>query len=580
MSFLNPAAFYGLLFIPTLLIIHFLQRKSLKKTISTSFLLTHFNPPEKEGRQFEKIRNTTSLWLQILAILLLVWVLLQPQFIQNNSELKVVLIIDNSLSMNAYKNELLTGVEKRLKQLNKTVAQSIYYVLPSDHTKNKIYTGKSLQQLLIAIQKWEASSPNHNHQPTIEQAKQLTRKNGKIIYFTDHLTEKMGEIEEIAIGKAKDNTGFMGCEFFERDTKLFWRTYIRNYSKSPKTIEWSAKVKEQMLFQKTIQLKANELKEISGAFPQKPIDRFILKLKGDDFKIDDTLPIIRPLKKQLNIHISVTGEIQKFLNKMFITFNHLNINSSNQPDLQFSEKKRFEENTTTTDAIVFLKDTQMGEQLLGNMVNNKHPLMEDLNFQALRVYISQPFKSKKNDQVLLWQGSHPLLFLRQNHKKKSLYVNFSLKYSNASRVPAFIILLHRFIEEATNNKVAKEKLNCELSQKLSVKTNANSNNIQFIDHRQTSDLKSFYKEEVVIHAPHRPSYFKLHVDGKPLLEAACHFADANEANLSHANSGHHLIEKDSEIIFKNSSSDPFVKLWILLIMLCLMSDWFIRRRVS
>ena len=578
MSFANPLALWGLLFIPALLIIHLLQRKSVKKSISTSFLLTNLNPPEKEGRSFEKLRNSGSLWLQLLTILLAIWILSQPQFIQKNSELKVAIVIDNSLSMNAFKSDLQKAVKDRLENLKETVSRSVYYCLPSDPTKKKIYSGKSMDELLAQLEQWQATSPNHNIKPVLQQARQLASRKGKVIYFTDHLPSKKPDHEIISIGKKTENLGFVGCEFFQRDRKLFWRTFIRNYSDKAQEVKWGAVANDNKLFEKIITLKARELREIAGPFPEKPIERLQLFMQSDELLVDNILPMVRPKAKELNMFLAVREDVGEFLNRMLKSFTQLKISTLKDADLKFVELSSSSNVTFHKNTIFFLSDPDAEELLVGNKVNIKNPMMDDLNFQGLRLYCDEPFKISEDDKVLLWQGKTPLLFLRENGKHNALFINFSLKHSNASRVPSFVILLYRFIDLTSQGKVAKESINVELSQKISIKTKAESKEFHLVQNKQQQRLKTYLKDQVNLNSPFTPQYFNFLADGNVLLNGASHFADANEADLLNANSGIYRTQEDKDIVFRNSTPDPYVSLWILLMLLCVCTDWFLRRR--
>ena len=67
----NPLGLLALLGIPTILAIHFLQRKAREIPVSTLFLLDQTRREAASGRRFDRLIPSIPLWMQLLAVLLL-----------------------------------------------------------------------------------------------------------------------------------------------------------------------------------------------------------------------------------------------------------------------------------------------------------------------------------------------------------------------------------------------------------------------------------------------------------------------------------------------------------------------------
>lgn len=76
--FTNTTAFWALLAIPLITAIHFLQHKTKTQATATLFLLEALVPEAHEGNAWDRLRASRSFWMQILAVLLLTWVLAAP----------------------------------------------------------------------------------------------------------------------------------------------------------------------------------------------------------------------------------------------------------------------------------------------------------------------------------------------------------------------------------------------------------------------------------------------------------------------------------------------------------------------
>src|SRR6266852_6859515 len=103
LTFANPWGFLALLGVPAILAIHFLQRESRRVVSSTVFLLEQLSPVSARGRRIERLRNSIPLWLQLLAVLLLAWLLAQPRWLRKDSTQRVIAVLDSSVSMTAFR---------------------------------------------------------------------------------------------------------------------------------------------------------------------------------------------------------------------------------------------------------------------------------------------------------------------------------------------------------------------------------------------------------------------------------------------------------------------------------------------
>src|SRR5690606_36155053 len=156
------------------------------------------------------------------------------------------------------------------------------------------------------------------------------------------------------------------------------------------------------------------------------------------------------------------------------------------------------------------------------IVAERLPLLSGLSWEGLLVTEGLALPRQAGDEPLLWQGERPLIFCRQ----EQLVIGFDPVHSNATRLPAFIVLLHRFIEELRARLPLPEAGNFELHQPLalpprqqppewSVTTGAPP---------QTIPLPPLQR----FRTPAVPGFFELRDHGELLLSGAAHFADPRE----------------------------------------------------
>ena len=203
----NPIGLWGLLGIPAILLIHFLQRQSQEVTISTLFLLEQMQRESVEGNKFERIRSSVPLWLQLLMILLVVWILTQPRWIRQDSVQPIAIVLDSSASMSAFREEAREKLIAELENLANVSAKSEYYAIESTLDSGSLYRGTNLEELKIALDNWK---PVHG-EPDFEYALSVARnpsRDGLLILVTDHELDRVPfDAKVLTVGSPKTECG-------------------------------------------------------------------------------------------------------------------------------------------------------------------------------------------------------------------------------------------------------------------------------------------------------------------------------------------------------------------------------------
>ena len=171
-------------------------------------------------------------------------------------------------------------------------------------------------------------------------------------------------------------------------------------------------------------------------------------------------------------------------------------------------------------AIVFNSAVGTDKWMSGEIAAENHPLTEGLNWSGLMCRDSAALKAEAGDRTLVWQGERPLIFLRPAGTASLLVLNFDLSTSNATRLPAFVLLLHRFAEEVRAAKVFPETGNYECHQALVVAA----------DPRLPAPAIPG-AEPGPLRAPDRPGFFTVKQGDFVLLQGAAQFADVREADF-------------------------------------------------
>ena len=215
----------------------------------------------------------------------------------------------------------------------------------------------------------------------------------------------------------------------------------------------------------------------------------------------------------------------------------------------------------------------------GKLLAESHPLMDHLNWDPLIVRSSLQIPRKEIDTVLLWQEKTPLIMLRDNGQTQQLLFNFDIKGSNALKLPAFIILVHRFAEELRQQKPALERRVLETAQPLNLTIPQNAEPAPFRiafrtwDNRYEFEMEVEQNDRARQRAPIYPGYLTVFHGAEKILEASTFFADTREANLRKAISENELEGLGKALVERNTEVDVNWTLWVLLLALVLIFSW-------
>jgi hypothetical protein len=565
-SIANPPGMWALLGLPAILLIHFLQRESRHAVTSTLFLLEQLQPVSAQGRRFESLRNSLPLWLQFLAVLLATWLLIQPRWIRKDSTQNAVIVLDSSVSMTAFRDPMLRELKKRMTAIGRAAANTEWVLLESDTTRGTIYSGGNLDALFAALEKWKPHLGSHDPTPALRVGQTLLHGSGILTFVTDRPRTVPEGVQLLAVGSPIENVGFAGLSIDNVETGSNWRALIKNNGTHPQRRHWRIESNGRALnAAQEVTLQPGESRELSGQFPSGE-NSCELVADGDAFALDDRLPIVRPQRKALSVQIGNDAAFAEFFEKFFASVENAT-RATSGGDLQILSCNSELPRGDWKRAIIFVADREERTRFLGGqIVAENHPLAADLHWQGLRTRDTSHFNLTEQDQVLVWQGDRSLIFLTGGGPAKSLVINFDLRQSNAAQLPAFVILLHRFVENVRAEKVAPETRNVETNQLLTVAADPLGPALAMTPGNVT-DAGNALRASV------EPGFFSVRQGDQTLLTAAAHFADAREADFRDAAEADSSGGKIGELVDRNSVHDFLAPLWTILLGAALLTSW-------
>ncbi|TAG09377.1 MAG: hypothetical protein EAZ42_07090 [Verrucomicrobia bacterium] len=573
LSFAQPWGLLALLGIPIVLAIHMLQRKAVVLPISTLFLLGSQPKQSRHGRQIERLIASVPLWMQLLAVLLMTWLLCQPQWLHLTPVKRIALVIDSSASMAAFQPQLLEEIQKIQSDFKQTAERVEMIALESYPNRPRIYQGSSFLELLEKIKAWQPSDGSHAPNTAMQLARSRVSSQGSVIYLTDTPVENLPfECVQVGIGRPIENVGFTGIRIEENQGVPIIRATLRNYGKKAATRSWTILSEKSQSNAKEISIPAGGLMTLQVGFPSNQ-ERAVLSLTADEFTLDDLIPAILPKEKQLTFSAQGNAtELQSFASRLVRSIHASSLTAeAKKADISLFSLDPTSNPNITSNALIFTNGTVTNAKMRqGKITTSDHPWMEGLNWQTFQARESPSHASNMLDQVLLWQNGQPWIILREQGRARQLLFNFDIQSSNATSQSAFIVLLHRFAEQVRSQKIAPSATQLEIGQPLKITA----------DDRLplTAELVDLLGNTLpplvqpITHAPRLPSFLTVNQNNQRLLHAAVAFADTREADFSACSSmalpG--LTDRDAQA---SSDSDPWWRAMLLVLALALLIAW-------
>lgn len=581
MHFSNPTAFYALLALPVIVLIHFLQQRSRRVTVSTLFLLEYAAPKSARGARLERLRQSLPLWLQLLAALILTWLMAEPRWTRQDSQQSIAIVLDSSVSMSAFtERKLEPALARTLAPWARTVARTDWLLMESDTRQPVLYRGGSLTELLGRLPAWRPRRGTHDPSEALTLARSLVKTGGTVLFVSDRRPAAAlpAGTGLLAVGEAFDNAGFVGLSTQPSGNgkEARWSVLVRNHGAGPQVREWwsewpQAGDQAQTSSKQRLDLAPGQTLTLSGAFPD-GIDRLVLHLSPDRFTLDDTLPMIRPQPRRLRASIRLEDETaRRLFTALLASLDHLDLDPSTEdsgpPDLIVNEIGE----AASTHAIQFSGAGAGSVAALdpAPVLAENHPLTRDLDWAGLLTPSATPLTLAPDDEPLLWKDGRPLALVRldtqdDGRRSRRLLLAWNPAESSAARNPAIPVLLHRFVEDLRERKRAFHSGNYETGQVLRLPFPAAAPRALEID----GTALPFRNR-----APEEPGFFTLREEDEVLLAGAAHFADTTEADFTSAETMDATADLRRESALKQTEADPHTPLWLIALLGCLLFSW-------
>jgi Aerotolerance regulator N-terminal len=583
----NAAALWVLGAIPALVAVHFFQQRARRVALSTRFLIEALAPESQGGRTWESFRFSRVFWLQVMAVLLIGWVLAEPRWPRADSAQTVVIVLDDALAMQAVAAEARVAAGRLMLEAEGRAARTEWIVMGSDPRAPLRYRGVERARAEAALASWQPALGTHDYATALRQGRALVVAGGGGVcwFVTDRQAKVPTDQAAQGVGRALANAGFAGglvVRATEGADELVWRAVVKNQASEAQRRTWWIESAAGASERRALELSAGGVIELSGVWPR-GAERATLRLDGDGFAADDALPLVRPEWKTLSAGVSVDGEAGVFFRKLLKGIEGVKLSAASEGGLRVAWANGAGVDAPGAAVLLAKPDAAGGEAkkfLRAPVVAEKHPLVAGLNWQGLLGPGPASLAMAAGDEALLWQAERPLVWLRAGAEgRRALVLNFEWEEGNAGRLPATVLLLRHYVEQTREAQKGAYAANFDAGARVEIAEadRAAESDAEWSREREGDERQVLAREELaVLRAPAEAGFFMVKHGEQILVRGAAQFADARQGDFRDAE----VFRREPSVgereaaIRRNTQEDPLAALWLALAGAALMASWW------
>ncbi|MAG92316.1 MAG: hypothetical protein CMJ48_00985 [Planctomycetaceae bacterium] len=487
MYFANPWGLLGLLSLPAIAAIHLYHRRFPITLISGAHLWGVETEVRAAGRRRERLPITATLLLELLAALLLTLVLSQPRFGNLTGVTHLVVVLDNSASMQgkppggkAFRERAIDVLTKRVEGLDRG---SLVTLITSGR-RPVMLAGPAVpwDEAEPKLKQWRPTAPAHDFHSAWDLSAQLAARSGELLFLTDRVpTEKESlpkRMEVVSVGERLENVAITTARWSFDTQENAGRVFLRisNLGREAAQATITGQAKEQRVFSRTVSLAAGKTvpleSPVAGGLGRITID---VKAEGDGLEVDNRVTLIEPRVRQLHVALTVPQEDAAFATTKRVL--------DSVPDLELSDVANAEliigpgnELPESRDDLWWLgvgpldrseaarKQSKTFRDTTPYVLEKRNPLLEGVVLGG--IFWGGVQETKLDVAPLIRYDRFPLLARLNGTRTRAYLLNIDFSRSNLQQSPDWPILLSNLTEARRDNLPGLRRWNYRLNEEI------------------------------------------------------------------------------------------------------------------
>lgn len=470
MKLLYPAALFFLFSIPIIIAMYILKQKFEERKVSSLYLWEQVLKDMDVNTPWQKLKSSLPLILQVILALILTLAITDPfLFIKGQSGQNVIIVLDNTGSMNAA-FENTTKFEEGKKRAEKVIrslkpGNKITIISSGRKPKLELTASESKDDAVSKLKDIKPSNASGNIEDSLSLVKSMSKQYNsyKAIFFTDKevdLKDIEGEVQAINYYSENVSLDYISHSKEEGSIKAIVR--INNRSNETKSREVALYAEDKLFTLKEVELKPKETKTIYFENIPSNIKYMHAEISEKDSLNEDNV-IYDVVKSADSQRVLLVSEKNVFIEKVLSSINSIELYKTNSIDNIMDKYDLYifdgvlPNNLPEGGAVLFINPPDDSEKFnikgsidggLGEVVTS--PVTKYMEKAHFTVAKSKNIEIPYWGSVFLKVNSSPVGFIGENKGRKTAVLAFDLHNSDFPLISEFPIFMHNIVSYLTN----------------------------------------------------------------------------------------------------------------------------------
>lgn len=599
MYFANPWGLLGLLALPAILAIHFFHRRYPPLVVAGAHLWGVESEVQTMGRRWDRLPLSASLFLELLAALLLALLLSQPRLGILGSARHVVVVLDHSASMlagppngDSFRDQALEKLRERMEDLPS--GSRVTVILSGPIPQTLAGPAARWDEAESRLSEWKPRLPKHQFGPAWDLAARFADQTGDLLFLTDHLPGEEEAIpvamEVIAVGEELRNVAITTAEWTFDDSQKTTRVYLRvaNFGKTQATVDVKAESPDADVFSQSMAIPAESEEPLQFEVP--PGSRQLtvtIFLPADGLPLDNSITLMEPKPRPVNFSVELPagGAAHEAVIDGLNVLPGVEIVSPEQADLRIGMADPLPQSDRNLWWLGMgpLNDTESAKE---NAIDLKGPyilkrrdsLVRGLELGTLIWGGVQPMAMDVTPLISCDQL--PLLVKLEGTLTTAFLLNIDMARSQLAASEDWPIFLSNLTELRRRSLPGLTRWNFRLNETVRFRAPETADptrprpELKLVSENDTRPLIRGPKGFVEFASPDESAVYDLKAGDVTVDRIAVNFFDAEESDLSTLGSGVRVSEADESDLFQlDNPYSWLILLGLVLVVACVVFDW-------
>jgi len=590
--------------LPAIIVIHLYHRRFPPLVVAGLHLWTSETQQNLSGRRLERLPVTLSLFLELLAALLLALGLSQPHFAGMSEAVHLVAVLDNSASMAgrvpgkdgvSFRDAAVAELEQRAERLPR--GSVVTLILSGNRPVMLAGPAVPWADAKLRLAEWHPHAPRHSFEPAWDLGLQLTEKSGQLLFITDHLPpekETPEMMECVAVGRKLDNLAISAARWTFDSAARKGHVFVRvqNHSRKPMTFELVGRAGETVVFQRSATLPeqggtAFEA-DVAGGLRQLTV---AVSAADDGLALDNRVELVEPQVRTVTAAIDIQqADAARAILRVLDALPDVELADMAAANLAFLPAGTVPESNSRRwwagigPMSMADSDREAAKDIVGPyLLDKRQPLLEGVVLGGVVWGGVQPLTYEVTPLI---SSGNLILLSRLNGTRTVGYVfNIDLSRSNLTESPDWPILLTNLVELRRESLPGLARWNYRLGEEVRFRLfegegegSAAAGSLSLVHEGKTRPIARTSLVELPV--LEETGIYEVRDGENSIGRFAVNFFDAEESDLRNLVPGRR-VSKSQASIGSIALDNPYswaILAALLLILAAVLMDWFVVKR--